>query len=225
MIAETICQKGNRIPIEYRKDKEKAILLLKEIKDKGLVIKNKDVYSLASWAGYNIDYYSCSDMFSDVESVTYVGEKPTYDMSIKDGNSYVANGIICHNTTNLPKETSVEDVAKIYTEAWKMKCKGVTIYREGSRIGILTTENTTSNKIVKTNAPKRPKKLPCDVHHITVKGQQYFVLVGLYENEPYEVFADKNGIISKSVKKGFIEKVKRGQYKVVFENGFEIDNL
>ena len=129
------------------------------------------------------------------------------------------------STVNLPKEATVEDVAKIYEEAWKLGCKGITIYREGSRAGVMLDESENSNTIVKTNAPKRPKKLPCDVHHVSVKGKQYFVLVGLFNGEPYEIFADKNGLISKGVDKGELIKVKRGQYKAVFNNGQELDNL
>jgi len=128
------------------------------------------------------------------------------------------------STINLPEDVDVVDVAKIYEEAWKSGCKGITIYREGSRAGVLLN-NDQKDSILKTTAPKRPKKLPCDVHHLTVKGQQYFVLVGLYNGEPYEVFADKNGIISRSVSRGVIQKMKRGQYKAVFENGKELDNL
>jgi len=128
------------------------------------------------------------------------------------------------STVNLPKEATVEDVAKIYEEAWKLGCKGITIYREGSRAGVLVDENE-SEIIVKTSALKRPKKLPCDVHHLTIKGNQYFVLVGLLNGEPYEVFADKNGVVSRSIKKGEIIKVKRGQYKAIFDNEFELDNL
>ena len=60
------------------------------------------------------------------------------------------------------------------------------------------------------------------MHHITVKGEQYFVLVGIYNDEPYEVFAGKNGFINKKIKQGVVIKLGRpkGVYKAIFEYGF-----
>jgi ribonucleoside-diphosphate reductase alpha chain len=234
-----ICKKGTRIPIEYRTDKEKTINLLKKIKEKNIKILNKDVYSLASWVGFKIDNFDPMDEFSEVESIEYIGNDSTYDMHIKKGNSYVANGIICHNTINLPSDIEQETVADIYTAAWKLGIKGVTVYRDKSRDGVMVDIDQNSNcddckkpiqreqlqNINKTHAPKRPKDLPCNIHHTSVKGEMYFVIVGLLSDEPYEVFAGRNGNIKKSSKKGVITKVKRGQYKLTLDNGAEIDSL
>ena len=129
MDLQKLCSKKNRIPIDFRRDKEKAISLLTEIKDKNIKINNSHIYSLASWVGFNIGKYDKKDLFSEVESIKYGDEEDTYDMHIKDGNSYVANGIICHNTLNLPEDVSVEEVAKIYEMAWKEGC-----FKEGNSI-------------------------------------------------------------------------------------------
>lgn len=93
---------------------------------------------------------------------------------------------------------------------------------EISKISASLTENKDS--INKTNAPKRPKILPCDVHHIRVRGDDFFVLVGMLGNHPYEIFAGRNGHIS-HVKKGEISKNKRGHYSVKFEDETYLENV
>lgn len=68
--------------------------------------------------------------------VTSVEEGPftqTYDLSVPNKNSYIANGVVSHNTLNLPSGTTWEEVEHIYIEAWKQGCKGVTVYVDGSR--------------------------------------------------------------------------------------------
>lgn len=120
-------------------------------------------------------------------------------------------------TINLPEDTTTEVVSNIYLEAWKRGCKGVTIYRENCRTGVLVDSKKPG--ICHTKAIKRPDDLPCDVHHISVKGQSYFVMVGLLNSEPYEIFAGKNGYIAPSVSKGVLHKVKRPKcYKAVLED-------
>lgn len=115
------------------------------------------------------------------------------------------------STINLPKDVSVETVATIYETAWKAGCKGMTVYRDGCRDGVLTTE---SSKAEESGESERPKSLDCDIHHVTVKGKQYFVLVGNREDKPYEVFAGKNGILDKAIKFGKITKKKKGFYQL-----------
>lgn len=127
------------------------------------------------------------------------------------------------STINLPTDISVEEVQKIYETAWKSGCKGVTVYREGCRTGVLVT-NKPQTHLVKTVAPKRPKSLPAQMFHPTLKGQKYFVAVGLMDDEVYEVFAGKNGQIHGST--GRIEKIRRGHYTFLDEDGtIVVDNL
>jgi ribonucleoside-diphosphate reductase alpha chain len=110
-------------------------------------------------------------------------------------------------------------VATIYTAAWKAGLKGITVYRDGCRSGVLI-----NNKDLESNKPplKRPKSLPCDVYHISVKGQPYFVFVGLYNERPYEVFAGKNGVIDRKIKSGNVIKYRQKQYKVIFDDESEL---
>jgi ribonucleoside-diphosphate reductase alpha chain len=130
--------------------------------------------------------------------------------------SYIDNSISV--TTNLPKDTKLEQINDIYINAWKYGNKGCTIYVDGSRSGVLVSNTEEKKGIKKNNAPDRPKELPCDVHHITVKGKPYFVLTGLFDGEPYEVFAGKNGFIPKDVKTGKIIRMKKSFYKAILDD-------
>lgn len=119
------------------------------------------------------------------------------------------------STVNLPEDVTEEEVAKIYETAWKAGCKGITVYRENCRTGVL---NSTESKKTEEEILERPKSIPCDIHHVTVKGKQYFVLVGLINDKPYEVFAGKNGVLDKDIKNGSIVRKKKGFYILVDEN-------
>jgi len=129
-------------------------------------------------------------------------------------------------TINLPNDYPYDDFKNVYKTAWENGIKGFTTYRAGTMTNVLS-KSSSFNKIQKTNSPSRPKELPCNVHHITVKGEQYFVLVGIYNEEPYEVFAGKNGFINKKVKEGIVIKLGRpkGVYKAIFEDGFELSPI
>ena len=125
-------------------------------------------------------------------------------------------------THNLPAKISVEEVNDIYFQAWKTGCKGLTIYREGSRAGVLLSkkENT---EFKETHAPKRPRILESDYFVATANGRKFAVIIGLLDNKPYEVFAFENPPMNKNVK-GKTIKIRKGQYK--FINGeFEIEDI
>jgi ribonucleoside-diphosphate reductase alpha chain len=131
------------------------------------------------------------------------------------------------STLNLPNDVTVDKVDEIYRAAWKAGCKGVTIYRDGCRTGVLVRadEEKGDDSIQKTDAPKRPATLPCDVHHLKARGEEYFVLVGLLNGDPFEVFAGKNGMIGKSVKAGTLTKESRKKYHAVFDDGTELKDV
>lgn len=116
-------------------------------------------------------------------------------------------------TVNLPNSTTEETVSKVYKTAWDSGCKGVTVYRDGSRSGVLIakSEPKKTDIFIENNAPKRPESLPSDVMRFTNKGEKWIGFLGLYKNRPYEVFTgiqDKVNIPT-SITKGEIVKVKK----------------
>lgn len=125
------------------------------------------------------------------------------------------------STCNLPKETTLDTIKQIYLEAWKQKCKGFTVYVEGSRNPILST----TNFIKEGKVIKRPKELEADYYQIKVKGETFIVLVGLMNNKPYEIFTFRPiKPVNIPQHKGKITKVKKMHYK--FESPqIQIENL
>jgi len=121
-------------------------------------------------------------------------------------------------TMNMPAGTTSEVIKNIYTEAYKQGCKGCTIYVDGCREGQPLISSDNEDIIHKTDAPKRSKTLTADVYHTTVKGELYFIMVGMLKGEPYEVFAGQNGFISKRVNKAKITKRTRGAYEALLDD-------
>ncbi|MDR1594617.1 MAG: adenosylcobalamin-dependent ribonucleoside-diphosphate reductase [Prevotellaceae bacterium] len=112
-------------------------------------------------------------------------------------------------TVNLPEEVTEDLVAEVYRTAWESGCKGITVYREGSRSGILV-----SNKSKDESAfpKKRPEALDAEVVRFKNKNEQWIAFVGLYKGRPYEIFTGLNDedvrVLPKSVTMGKIIKEK-----------------
>lgn len=100
---------------------------------------------------------------------------------------YTTNAI--SSTINLPEDISKDVVAGIYFKAWKLGLKGVTAYRSGSRTGVLVKSTETKSSFTYKSSVKRPKELNAHLHIVSVKGVRYGVIIGLLDNNPYEVFA------------------------------------
>ena len=115
-------------------------------------------------------------------------------------------------TVNIPKETSEEIVSTIYQTAWESGCKGCTIYRDGSRHGVLVSksENKNCNEFIESKAPKRPKKLEAEVVRFKNDKEDWIAVVGMYEQRPYEIFTGRaeNFVLPKWVEKGWVIRVK-----------------
>ena len=124
------------------------------------------------------------------------------------------------STLNLPNDVSQEEVSAIYLAAWKEGLKGVTVYRDGCRTGVLTTDSS-NDRFESKDAVKRPEELEAHTHYSTSKGESYHVIVGLLEDKPYEIFIDDSD--NKYSREGIIVKEERGKY--VFKNGGDPINI
>ena len=102
------------------------------------------------------------------------------------------------STINLPAGTEPSVVGDLYLEGWRRGLKGITVYVDGSRSGVLVTKedaNGSTEEFPQYSAPKRPSSLECEIHHTTVKGEKWVVLVGLMDGKPYEVLAGEASLI------------------------------
>ncbi len=153
-------------------------------------------------------------------------------------------------TINLPNDISEEMVGKLYVEAWRSGCKGCTVYRDGSRTGVLVALSDSDKKKEKEkeNASseehasrymaeeehilKRPVELEADVVRFQNKKEKWIAFIGLIDGRPYEIFTgiadDDEGIFCpKSVTKGKIIKavgedgVKRYDFQFINKRGFK----
>jgi ribonucleoside-diphosphate reductase alpha chain len=93
-------------------------------------------------------------------------------------------------TVNLPNNATEETVAAVYEMGWKSECKGITVYRDGSRSGVLVakTDEKKNDIFIENDAPKRPKSVKCDVIRFQNKGEKWIGFLGLIGNRPYEIF-------------------------------------
>lgn len=134
-------------------------------------------------------------------------------------------------TINLPKGTPPSLVSDIYMKAWKSGLKGITVYVEGSKSGVLVSEDQLASKdgrpakIIPSHSPKRPKELSCEIHHATAKGSKWTILVGLMQGQPYEIFAGLSNKIHlpEKYKIGKIFKSTKGKYNLHVDIGADED--
>ncbi len=100
------------------------------------------------------------------------------------------------STINLATDVTVETVGNIYIESWKKGLKGITVYRDGSRSGILVSNDVKKEKkndecFAETVFPKRPKKIVAKVVRFQNDYEKWVAVVGLINNRPYEIFTGK----------------------------------
>jgi ribonucleoside-diphosphate reductase alpha chain len=138
-------------------------------------------------------------------------------------------------TVNIPNDAEEQLVSDIYLKAWESGCKGMTIYRDGSRTGVLVSndkkkEETNENEIVETKAPKRPKVLEADILRFQNNYEKWIAVIGKINGRPYEIFTGKaeDFFIPPYVESGIVERVKqkeaRAQYDFIYKDkqGYEI---
>jgi len=152
--------------------------------------------------GYNVDEVK---LYTDEQLAPIIKKSPYYKATSNDVDwvakvkmqgmvqKWVDHSISV--TVNVPTEATEELVSNIYKTAWESGCKGVTIYREGSRSGVLVSnekkEETTTGEFKETKAPPRPKKLDAEIVRFQNDYDKWVAVVGLLNNKPYEIFTGK----------------------------------
>lgn len=190
---------------------------------------------------FDLDFKKPLDMYTESEIDELIKKSPYYMATANDMDwvskvslqgrvqKWVDHSISA--TTNVPKHITPQTVSDIYMEAWSGGCKGMTIYRDGSRSGILVSKDDSDSSFVYMDAVKRPKELICDIYHKTALKKNWMILVGLYNDRPYEIFAFpevENSIFPSKLDKGKIIKVKSKNYKLIGKDGdktYEIPNF
>ncbi len=134
-------------------------------------------------------------------------------------------------TINLPSDVKKELVGELYVNAWKNGCKGVTVYRDGSRTGVLVASD--KNKKGETPFPiKRPKELEAEILRFKNNDEDWIAFIGLLNGNPYEIFTGRKEEdtfpIPSKVKKGMILKTKnedgtkRYDFQYVDKYGYKV---
>jgi len=135
-------------------------------------------------------------------------------------------------TINLPSDASQELVGELYFQAWKNGCKGVTVYRDGSRSGVLISNDGKEKKKSGAFPTKRPEKLDADVVRFQNNKEKWVAFIGLMDGKPYEIFTglsdDEDGILlPRSITKGYIikswedEETSRYDFQYINKRGYK----
>lgn len=169
--------------------------------------------------GYDVDKKYSTDEIDDLvkKSPYYKATSNDVDWMMKVKMQGSIQKWVDHSisvTINMPSDVKEEIVNDLYIEAWKCGCKGCTVYREGSRSGVLISAKD-KKEIPECKRPEvtevRPKVLEADVVRFQNNKEKWVALVGLLDNVPYEIFTglldDDEGImLPKTVVKGRIIK-------------------
>jgi ribonucleoside-diphosphate reductase alpha chain len=137
-------------------------------------------------------------------------------------------------TVNVPNDVTPDLIDKIYRAAWEHGCKGMTVYRDGSRSGVLVSNDKKEDQgnpvFRETNAPPRPLMLDAEIVRFQNDNEKWIAVVGILDGRPYEIFTGKADglIIPPFVQDGWVKKVRdnngRSRYDLVFldKDGYEV---
>jgi len=176
------------------------------------------------WQEFEV-YHNKLKMWMDVTGEKDETKSPYYGSTAEDIDwikrvkiqaavqKYITHSI--SSTINLPEDVSVEKVSEIYLKSWKMGLKGITVYRAGSRTGVLIDKKQSAEMKAEKYfhdhlAPKRPKFLDAEVHKFMNKGEKWVAFVGMYDGRPYEIFTglEESFKVPNSITKGVIRRSK-----------------
>ncbi len=190
-----------------------------------------------SWQEFDVHHHGFQE-WMNISGKTKIEDSPYHKATSNDIDwinkvkiQAVAQKWVSHaisNTTNVPSNTSVDTIKEIYMTAYKHKCKGATVYRDGCRSGVLVSEETYNkqqennrekNKFTEHHAPKRPAELPCNIHQVNIKGEAWTILVGLMDNKLYELFVGLSEFVEipKKFKTGKIIKHPRKKIASIYD--------
>lgn len=209
-------------------------------------------HNFITWMNANGHPYDPTHRYTTAEIDELVQESPYYKATANDVDwlakvrmqgaiqKWVDHSISV--TINLPNDVNEELVRQLYEEAWRCGCKGCTVYRDGSRTGVLEgikekkkeeEKKDEKNCVCFDNKVRiRPAELECDVVRFQNNKDKWIAFVGLKDGHPYEIFTgladDEDGILlPKSVTKGKIirtaleDGTKRYDFQFVNSRGFK----
>ncbi len=192
-----------------------------------------------SWEEYNVFHHKFitwlevnnydveAVMNYDDEEISTVIEKSPYHKATSNDVDWVAKvkmqgqiqKWVDHSisvTINLPSDAKEELVGELYVKAWQNGCKGVTVYRDGSRTGVLVTNDERKKKtsvvVDDRMRPKRPTVLDAEILRFMHNNEKWIAFIGILNDRPYEIFTgrqdDEMFPIPKKITKGLIIKTK-----------------
>jgi ribonucleoside-diphosphate reductase alpha chain len=178
---------------------------------------------------------------TDITKSPYAGSTaPEIDWDKRVEMQAVVQKYVTHSissTINLPNDVSLEKVSTLYMDSWKQGLKGITVYRDGSRSGVLVSADDKQDNVLEntefkeTRAPSRPKKLDAKVVRFQNNKEKWIAVVGLMNGRPYEIFTGKTEdvfVVPQVVEYGWVIKTKkedgRTQYDFQYEDkeGYKI---
>jgi len=131
-------------------------------------------------------------------------------------------------TVNVPNEANEALIGEIYEEAWKSGCKGMTVYRDGSRSGVLVSNDEKKKEdaeddFKETYAPPRPGKLEASIIRFQNNKEKWVAVVGIYKGRPYEIFSGKaeDFFVANYVEEGWVVKYKTEKGKTRYDLEYE----
>ena len=128
-------------------------------------------------------------------------------------------------TVNVPNNTEEKLIGEIYEEAWKSGCKGMTVYRDGSRSGVLVSKEKKEdpNEFKETYAPPRPQRLDADIVRFQNNKEKWVAVVGILKGRPYEIFSGKaeDFFVANYVEQGWVVKNKTEKGKTRYDLEYE----
>lgn len=183
----------------------------------GLIATYKDDLDI-DWMSFEVDHHGLENWINvnpgvDISKNPYINaEAGEIDIYKKVEMQSIIQKYIDHSisvTHNLNKDATEQEISDLYMYAWKNKCKGATIYRDGSRLGVLTSKvENKSDEFTESKAMSRQNTLPCEIQYSTIKGKSWIFFIGLINKKPYEIFGGtrQNIEIPKKYKMGWIKK-------------------